>query len=69
MCISIHKFSDDDSKEAFYNKLDTEIKRAKTAGANICIELDANTKLGNTFIKNVARGIRVAPVRGCSNIL
>ena len=33
------------------NKIDLEVKAAKLAGAFICIELDANSKLGKDIIK------------------
>ena len=35
----------------FMNKIDLEVKAAKLAGAFICIELDANSKLGKDIIK------------------
>ena len=39
-------------KTIFYNELDTEIKKVRLAGAHICIEMDANAKLGTTLIPN-----------------
>ena len=44
--------SEEEIKEEFYNQLDVEIKKAKVAGSLICIEMDANAKLGSKFIKN-----------------
>ena len=35
----------------FMNKIDFEVKSAKLAGALICIEIDANSKLGKDIIK------------------
>ena len=37
---------------AFYAKLDLEVKKAKMAGALVCIEMDANSKLGPEMIPN-----------------
>ena len=42
--------SDEDTKELFYNQLDTEVKKSKLSGALVCIEMDANGKLGPDFI-------------------
>ena len=39
-----------DAKKAFYHTLDLEIKRAKTSGALVCMEMDSNAKLGPTVI-------------------
>ena len=36
----------DDIKNQFFDRLDQEVKRAMIAGAAVCIELDANSKLG-----------------------
>ena len=42
---------DDDIKETFYNNLDTEVKKSKLSGSRcVCIEMDANAKLGPKFI-------------------
>ena len=41
---------DDDIKETFYNTLDTEVKKSKLSGSLVCIEMDANAKLGPKFI-------------------
>ena len=35
----------------FMNKIDFEVKSAKLSGALICIEMDANSKLGKDIIK------------------
>ena len=43
---------DDDDEEvrhAFFNRIDIEVKRAKLSGCFICIEMDANAKLGNSI--------------------
>ena len=45
----------DDEANAFMNKLDMEVKTAKLAGALICIEMDANSKLGRNIIKDDPR--------------
>ena len=37
-------------REAFFNRIDIEVKRSKLAGAMVCIEMDANAKLGNLII-------------------
>ena len=40
----------DDIRNEFFNRLDEEVKCAKIAGTAICIELDANSKLGCDII-------------------
>ena len=40
----------DEVKEAFYSRLDQETKSSKLAGAMICLEMDANAKLGSGII-------------------
>ena len=40
---------DEEKKLFFFSKLDTEVKSAKTAGKLICLELDANSKLGKAL--------------------
>ena len=42
--------SPEDTKKSFFNKLDEQVKRAKLAGALVCMELDANSKLGSKII-------------------
>ena len=42
--------STDNEKEEFFNRLDLEIKSSKMAGAMICIQMDANSKLGSYYI-------------------
>ena len=37
-------------RKSFFHKLDEEVKSAKLAGALICLELDANSKLGPEII-------------------
>ena len=37
-------------REKFFNRLDFEVKSSKMAGALICIEMDANSKLGSHII-------------------
>ena len=44
-----------DSRKSFYDALDLEIKKAKVAGAQICIEMDSNAKLGQNLIPNDAK--------------
>ena len=41
----------DDIKERFYNRIDQEVKCSKLAGSMVCIEMDANAKLGSGIIK------------------
>ena len=41
---------DEEKKLKFFNRLDLEIKSSKVAGAFVCIELDANSKLGPCFV-------------------
>jgi hypothetical protein len=43
--------SNEDEAITFMNKIDLEVKTAKIAGAYICIEMDANSKLGMNIIK------------------
>ena len=40
----------DDLKEKFFNRLDLEVKSSKMAGALVCMEMDANSKLGSQTI-------------------
>ena len=40
----------EETRKAFYSRLDFEIKRAKLSGCLICIEMDSNAKLGNSLI-------------------
>ena len=40
----------DETKLMFFNKLDEEVKSAKLAGSMICLEMDANSKLGSGLI-------------------
>ena len=42
--------SSTDDKKSFYEFLDLEVKRAKTAGTLICIQMDSNAKLGSDYI-------------------
>ena len=46
----VQENSSEEQKRNFYDGLDLEIKRAKTAGAFICVEMDSNAKLGSKFI-------------------
>ena len=39
-----------EKSKSFFSKLDEEVKSAKIAGTLVCIELDANSKLGPKFI-------------------
>ena len=43
--------ADEENTRAFMNKIDLEVKSAMLAGALICIEMDANSKLGPGIIK------------------
>ena len=40
----------EESNSPFFNALDVEVKSAQVAGALVCIQLDANSKLGNKHI-------------------
>ena len=40
----------EESNSPFFNTLDVEVKSARVAGALVCIQLDANNKLGNKHI-------------------
>ena len=40
----------EETRKAFYTRLDFEIKRAKLSGCLICIEMDSNAKLGTAMI-------------------
>ena len=42
--------ANEDDKNSFFGKLDEEIKKAKLSGSLICLELDANSKLGPQLI-------------------
>ena len=42
--------SNEEIRKSFFLKLDEEIKRAKVAGTLICLELDANSKLGPVIV-------------------
>ena len=44
--------SSEDITNEFFNNLDTEVKKSKLAGAMVCMEMDANSKLGSTIIPN-----------------
>ena len=41
----------DDIRESFFNRIDQEVKGSKLAGALVCLEMDANAKLGPEIIK------------------
>ena len=43
--------AEEENSKAFMNKIDLEVKSAMLAGALICIEMDANSKLGPEIIK------------------
>ena len=40
----------ENSRKLFFDQLDLEVKKAKIAGALVCIEMDSNAKLGPTII-------------------
>ena len=42
--------SNEDSTMEFFNDLETEVMRSKLSGAMVCVELDANSKLGSEVI-------------------
>ena len=42
--------STDEEKFQFFNRLDVEIKSAKMAGTMLCIQMDANSKLGPEYV-------------------
>ena len=46
------EYAKSDEKLRFYSKLDQEIKNAKLFDCLICLELDANAKIGCEIIKN-----------------
>ena len=37
---------DDEVRNGFFSRIDLEVKRAKLSGCFVCIEMDANAKLG-----------------------
>ena len=41
----------DEIRKSFYSRLDQETKRSKLAGTMICLEMDANAKLGSGIIR------------------
>ena len=41
----------DDIREGFYNRIDQEVKSSKLTGSMVCIEMDANARLGSGIIK------------------
>ena len=46
----VQENSSEEQKRNFFDKLDLEVKKAKTAGAFICMEMDLNAKLGKQYI-------------------
>ena len=46
------EYAKSEEKTSFYSKLDQEVKNAKLFECLICIELDANAKIGYEMIKN-----------------
>ena len=40
----------EDNRKAFFNFLDLEVRKAKTARSLVCIEMDSNAKLGSKLI-------------------
>ena len=40
----------DEIREGFFHRIDQEVKSSKLAGAMICMEMDANAKLGSEII-------------------
>ena len=44
--------ADEESSRTFMNRIDLEVKSSMLAGALVCIEMDANSKLGPDIIKN-----------------
>ena len=45
------KEGDEESAKNFMRRIDLEVKSAKLAGAFVCIEMDANSKLGPNIVK------------------
>ena len=43
---------DEENSKAFMNRIDLEVKSSMLAGALVCIEMDANSKLGPDIIKD-----------------
>ena len=46
------EYASNEDKIAFYARLDQEVKNAKLADSLVCLELDANAKLGSSIIAN-----------------
>ena len=44
--------TDEENSKAFMNRIDLEVKRSMLAGALVCLEMDANSKLGPDILKN-----------------
>ena len=42
--------SSDEEKNEFFNRLDVEVKASKLAGTMVCVQMDANSKLGPAYI-------------------
>ena len=42
--------SSDEEKLKFFNRLDVEVKSSKIAGAMVCVQMDANSKLGSVYV-------------------
>ena len=44
--------AEEEESKSFMNRIDLEVKRAKLAGAFVCIQMDANSKVGPNIIKD-----------------
>ena len=42
--------SSEEEKSEFFNRLDIEVKASKLAGTMVCIQMDANSKLGSRYV-------------------
>ena len=42
--------SSDEEKNEFFNRLDVEVKASRMAGTMVCVQMDANSKLGSAYI-------------------
>ena len=44
--------AEEEESKSFMNRIDLEVKRAKLAGAFVCIQMDANSKVGPMILMN-----------------
>ena len=54
--------SSDEEKLAFFNRLDTEVKSSTVSGAMVCVQMDANSKLGSSYVpgdkKSISKNVK-----------